>query len=152
MKSPSQKNGNYGWRGKVLQVDLSNEKIWEEDLSRELRSNYTGGAGINARIFYDLVRAHPELDPLSPENPLIFGCGPLVGTTFPCATRYTVTAKSPLTRIFGDSNAGGYFGVRMKQAGYDHIVIRGKADKPVALLIEEGTFPRLGGCILPVGP
>ena len=143
MQSPSDPYGNFGWRGKILQVDLSNEKIWEEDLSAELRSTYTGGAGINARLFYDLVRTNPELDPLSPENPLIFGCGPLVGTTFPCATRFTVTAKSPLTRIFGDSNAGGYFGVRMKQAGYDHIVIRGKADKPVALLIEEGMLPRI---------
>ena len=135
--------GNRGWRGKILQVDLSDAKIWKEDLAKELKRDYTGGAGINARLFYNLVRDNPQLDPLSPENPLIFGCGPVVGTTFPCATRYTVTSKSPLTRIFGDSNAGGFFGVKMKQAGYDHIVIRGRSDKPVALLIEKGKSPQL---------
>ena len=143
MTSRTKRHGNYGWRGKILQVDLSAGRIREEELSPELRRNYTGGAGINARLLYDLLRSNPECDPLSPENPLIVGCGPLVGTAFPCATRYTVTAKSPLTRIFGDSNAGGYFAVRLKQAGYDHIVIRGRADKPVALFIEAGTFPRL---------
>lgn len=135
--------GNKGWRGKILQVDLSNGEIQEDEFSEELKSGYIGGAGANARLFYNLVRDNPELDPLSPENPLIFGCGPVVGTTFPCATRYTVTSKSPLTRIFGDSNAGGYFGVRMKQAGYDHIVIRGRSDKPTALLIEKGNSPQL---------
>ena len=132
-----------GWRGKILWVDLSHSKIWEEELPEELIRNYTGGAGINARLFYNLVRDNPELDPLSPENPLIFGCGPIVGTTFPCATRYTITSKSPLTRIYGDSNAGGYFGVKVKQAGYDHIVIRGKSDKSTALLIEKGKTPQL---------
>ena len=89
------------------------------------------------------MREHPHADPLSPDNPLIFGFGPAVGTTFPCATRFTVTAKGPLTGIFGDSNAGGFFGVRAKQAGYDHIVFTGAADKPVALLIEKGKTPRL---------
>jgi aldehyde:ferredoxin oxidoreductase len=97
----------YGWRGKILQVDLTRSKLWVEELPAELESDYTGGAGVNARLFYDLVRSNPDLDPLAPENPLIFGCGPVVGTSFPCATRFTVTAKSPLTRLFGDSNAGG---------------------------------------------
>ncbi len=134
---------NHGWNGKLLRVNLSDSEIREEELPEELMRDYIGGAGINAKLFYDLMRNNPQADPLSPDNPLIFGCGPLVGTTFPCATRYTVTAKSPLTRIFGDSNAGGYFGVRMKQAGYDHIVLQGKSDSPVALLIEEGKSPRL---------
>lgn len=133
----------YGRQSKLLKVDLSNSTIREEDLPEELIENYTGGAGINARLFYDLLRENPHVDPLSPENPLIFGCGPLVGTTFPCATRFTVTSKSPLTRIFGDSNAGGHFGVKMRQAGYDHLVIMGKSDKPVALFIEKGKTPEL---------
>ncbi len=89
------------------------------------------------------MRGNPDLDPLSPDNPLIFGCGPVVGTSFPCATRFTVTAKSPLTRLFGDSNAGGYFAVRMKKAGYDHIVLRGKAERPSALLIEQDGAARI---------
>lgn len=133
----------YGWRGKILQVDLTRSKLWEEELPEELKSDYTGGAGINARLFYDLVRNKPDLDPLSPENPLVFGCGPLVGTSFPCATRFTVTAKSPLTRLFGDSNAGGYFAVRMKQAGYDHLVVRGRAERPSAVLIEQDGTARI---------
>ena len=135
---PNKSNGNYGWRGKILRVDLSNAKIWVEELSDELTNNYIGGAGINARLFYDLVRKNPGLDPLSPENPLIFGFGVSVGTPFPCNSRCTITAKSPLTGNFGDSNGGGWFPARVKQAGYDHIVIQGKAEKPVALLIEQG--------------
>ncbi len=127
----------YGWSGKILQVDLSNSKVWEEDLSENLVSGYTGGAGINARLLYEMMRNNIQADPLSPENPLIFGFGILVGTSFPCTSRMTITAKSPLTGIFGDSNGGGSFPAKVKQAGYDHIVFRGKAEKPVALLIEE---------------
>jgi aldehyde:ferredoxin oxidoreductase len=89
------------------------------------------------------MHGNPHADPLAPENPLIFGCGPLVGTPFPCASRFTVTGKSPLTGIFGDSNAGGWFPARLKQAGYDHIVIQGKAERPVALLIEQGKKPKI---------
>jgi len=133
----------YGWRGKILTVDLSHSEIVEEELPESLQRDYIGGSGINARLFYNLVRDNPNIDPLSPENPIIFGFGPVVGTSFPCATRYTVTSKSPLTRIFGDSNAGGYFGGKVKQAGYDHIVIRGRADAPVALLIEKGKVPQI---------
>lgn len=131
------------YKGKILYVDLSSGKINEEELPEKLLRDYIGGSGVNARLFYDIVRNDPGLDPLSPQNPLIFGAGPLVGTTFPCATRYTVTSKSPLTRIFGDSNAGGFFGVRMRQAGYDHIVIKGQSEKPVSLLIERGKKPEL---------
>lgn len=134
---------NYGWRGVILRVDLTEGTIRKEELSDHLKRDYTGGAGINARLFFDMVHTNPDLDPLSPENPLIFGAGPIVGTAFPCATRYTVTSKSPLTRIFGDSNAGGYFGVTLKQAGVDHIVVNGKSDKPVALLIEKDSPPQL---------
>ena len=96
-----------GWRGKILKVDLGSGSIREEELPQELMTNYIGGSGLNARLFSDLMREHPHADPLSPDNPLIFGFGPAVGTTFPCATRFTVTAKGPLTGIFGDSNAGG---------------------------------------------
>ena len=133
----------FGWRGKILRVDLSDSKIWEEVLSEELVDNYIGGAGINAKLLYDLTCENPQIDPLDPFSPLIFGCGVTVGTRFPCNSRFTVTAKSPLTGIFGDSNAGGWFPARMKQAGYDHIVIQGCAKKPVALLIEQGKLPEL---------
>ena len=133
----------FGWRGKILRVDLSASRIWDEELSPKHMDGYIGGAGINARLLYDLMIDDPRADALAPGNPLIIGCGPLVGTRFPCASRFTVTAKSPLTGIFGDSNAGGWFPVRLKQAGYDHIVIQGRADKPSALLIEPGQTPRI---------
>ena len=83
-----------GWSGKILQVDLSNARVWEEELSEELKSGYTGGAGVNARLLYDLVRANPQLDPLSPENLLIFGFGILAGTTFPCAPGLPLPPKA----------------------------------------------------------
>ena len=140
-KKTSEHKKIFGWRGRMLRVDLSQSKIGEEELSPEYIEGYTGGAGINARLFYDLIRHHPHADPLAPENPLIFGCGPMVGTQFPSASRFTVTGKSPLTGIFGDSNAGGWFAARLKQAGYDHLVIQGKAERPVVLLIEKGKAP-----------
>jgi aldehyde:ferredoxin oxidoreductase len=133
----------YGWRGKILRVNLTAKTIQEEDLPEELMTGYIGGSGLNARLLYDLLRGNPQTDALSPDNPLIFGCGPAVGTNFPCATRFTVTAKSPLTGIFGDSNAGGYFGIQVKKAGYDHIVITGASETPIALLIKEGTPAQL---------
>ena len=91
-KKPS---GQFAWRGKLLRVDLTVASVIEEDIPEKMLADYIGGAGINARLLYDALRANPLTDPLSPENPLIFGCGPIVGTAFPCATRFTVTAKSP---------------------------------------------------------
>jgi aldehyde:ferredoxin oxidoreductase len=124
----------YGWMGTILRVDLTSGKIEKEPMSEKLRLNYLGGRGINSRILYDSVG--PGVDALSPENVLIFGTSPLVGTIAPSAARITVTAKSPLGGILGDGNAGGHFSVEMKRAGYDHIVFTGKADKPVYLWIE----------------
>ncbi len=124
----------YGWMGTILSIDLSSGKIEKEPLSDRLRLNYVGGRGINSRILYDSVRA--DVEPLSPENTLIFGTGTVVGTVAPSAGRITVTAKSPLTGILGDGNAGGQFSVEMKRAGYDHIVFTGKAEKPVYLWVD----------------
>jgi len=124
----------YGWMGTILHVDLTSGKIEKETLSDRLRFNYIGGRGINSRILYDSVG--PEVDPLSPENVLIFGTGTVVGTIAPSAGRITVTAKSPLTGILGDANSGGHFSAEMKRAGYDHIVFTGKAEKPVYVWID----------------
>ena len=129
--------------GKILRVNLSTGKIWEEDVSEELKNGYVGGAGINAKLLYDALKDNPEADPLGPENAIIFGPGLLAGTSFPCTSRMTITAKSPVTGIFGDSNGGGYFPARLKQAGYDHVVITGQADKPVALYIDKGEEPKI---------
>ena len=77
----------YGWTGKILRVDLSRPRVWEEPLTDTYMDAYIGGAGINARLLYDHLRTRPETDALSPENALIFGAGPLVGTPFPAASR-----------------------------------------------------------------
>ncbi len=123
----------YGWMGTILRVDLSSGKIEKEPLSDYLRLNYIGGRGINSRILYDSVGT--DVDPLGPENVLIFGTGVVVGTVAPSAGRITVSAKSPLTGILGDGNAGGHFSVELKRAGYDHIIFTGRSEKPVYLWI-----------------
>ena len=89
------------------------------------------------------MKDKPDADPLGPDNAVIFGPGLLAGTAFPCCSRMTITAKSPLTGIFGDSNGGGFFPARLRQAGYDHVVITGKAKKPVVLSIEKGKKPEI---------
>lgn len=129
--------------GKILRVDLSSGEIREEALSDELKDGYVGGAGVNARLLYDALKDKPDADPLGADNALIFGPGLLAGTAFPCTSRMTITAKSPVTGIFGDSNGGGFFPARLKQAGYNHVVITGKSDKPVAIYIEKGEMPKL---------
>lgn len=124
----------YGWTGTILEVDLTQKSFRKVGLSEQLAYSYLGQAGINARILYD--RLSSDTDPLSPEAPLIFGVGPLGGTLAPCSGRFSVTFKSPLTGIFGDSNCGGHWASELKMAGYDHIVITGKANHPVYLWID----------------
>lgn len=122
----------YGWAGKILRTDLSNEKIVKQSLDKKLKTMFIGGRGINVKILYDEVK--PEIDAFDPENRLIFGSGPLVGALAPGASRFNVTAKSPLT-FLGDSNAGGFWSSELKFAGYDHIVVSGRARKPIYLWI-----------------
>jgi len=124
----------YGWAGRVLEVDLSHKAVRANELTEEMAYGYLGQAGVNARMLYD--RVSRQTDPLSPEAPLIFGVGPLGGTLAPCSGRLSVTFKSPLTGIFGDSNCGGHWASELKMAGYDHIVILGKASHPVYLWID----------------
>ncbi len=124
----------FGWTGTILKVDLTGGTVQKAVLTEDLAYQYLWQAGINARILYDL--AGPGTDPFSPEAPLIFGAGPLAGTLAPCSGRFSVTFKSPLTGIFGDSNCGGHWGSELKMAGYDHIVITGKSEYPVYLWID----------------
>ena len=124
----------YGWSGTILDVDLTRGIVQKKALTENLAHKYLGQAGINARLLYDMVA--PGADPFSPEAPLIFGVGPLAGTLAPCSGRFSVTFKSPLTGIFGDSNCGGHWASELKMAGYDHIVITGKSESPVYLWID----------------
>ncbi|MEE9192152.1 MAG: aldehyde ferredoxin oxidoreductase family protein [Candidatus Aerophobetes bacterium] len=125
----------YGWQGKILKVDLSRERIETVPLTEELRTNFIGGRGINAKILFDeLKRGTGGFDP---DNVLIFGSGPLSGTLAPGAGRFNVSGKSPLG-FLGDSNCGGHWAPELKFSGFDHVLIRGKAKKPVYLLIRDG--------------
>ena len=124
--------GGYG--GTIIQVDLEKKEISKESLDPQLVKSFIGGRGINSWLLYQHVL--PEESPFHPRNPLIFGAGPLTGTMLPAASRFTVTARSPLTYGQGDANAGGFFGPELKFAGYDHIIFKGKSPQPVYLFIE----------------
>jgi aldehyde:ferredoxin oxidoreductase len=125
-----------GLPGTILKVDLSSGTIEKEPIKKEVRAKYVGGRGINVRLLFDEVR--PGVDPLSPENRVIFGAGLFSGTRAPSAARFNIASKSALTGFLGDTNAGGKFGPALRRAGIDHIVIKGKADKPVYLWIDDG--------------
>jgi aldehyde:ferredoxin oxidoreductase len=122
-----------GYAGKILKIDLSAEEIREESLSEDLALSFIGGRGINSKILYDEVE--PAIDPLNPENCLVFGTGLLVGTMAPACGRGVITARSPLTNGHGDAHSGGFWSPELKYAGYDHLVIKGKAKNPVYLWI-----------------
>jgi len=123
-------------QGTILRVNLSSGSIEKQAIADELRLKYVGGRGINVKLLFDEVGSN--VDALSPENTLIFGAGLFSGTRAPCAARFNITSKSPLTGILGDTNAGGNFGPALRRAGIDHIVIKGKADEPVYLWIDDG--------------
>ncbi|MFA5317176.1 MAG: aldehyde ferredoxin oxidoreductase N-terminal domain-containing protein [Dehalococcoidales bacterium] len=131
----------YGYAGQILRVDLSSGKIKREPLSQELIEGYLGGAGMQYRLIYDLLR--PGLDPYSPDAPLIIGTGPLTGTLAPLSGKVFATAKVPAIaskserKHFVWFSAGGNkrFGAMLKNAGYDHVVITGRADRPSYLKI-----------------
>ena len=126
----------YGYLGKILRIDLSSGRLWDEPLNENYARDYIGGSGLAARYLYDLIDA--DTDPLGPEAPLFFLTGPLVGTSMSSAGRYSVCARSPLTGIWGEANSGGFFGPELRYSGYDGILITGKAEKPVWLSIIDG--------------
>jgi aldehyde:ferredoxin oxidoreductase len=127
-----------GYAGKILRVDLTKRKTRVEAFERELARNFIGGRGINVKFLYEGVKA--GVDPLSPENKLIVGTGPLTATLAPCSGRWNYTTKSATTGILGDSNSGGHWAPELKFAGFDHIVIGGLSSKPVYIWIENDTI------------
>jgi aldehyde:ferredoxin oxidoreductase len=119
--------------GKSAFVDLTDgdSKVMETDPGMLRR--FLGGRGLGARLLYELVG--PQVDPLSPDNLLIFTAGLLAGSPWPTSSRLHVTFKSPLTGIYGYANSGGLFAAELKHAGYDALIIRGRAPKPVVLQV-----------------
>jgi aldehyde:ferredoxin oxidoreductase len=124
-----------GFAGKWLYVDLTAGRIEPREYDRALAENYLGGNGFGTRLLWENVG--PKVDPLSPENLLIIATGPLVGTLMPNGCRMEAISKSPLTGIYGDANAGGFFGPELKFAGWDAVVFAGRALKPVYLAIDD---------------
>jgi aldehyde:ferredoxin oxidoreductase len=120
-----------GYAGKILRVNLTREKIFHEKLNNDFIKKFLGGRGFASKILYDIIK--PRINPLAPENVLVFAIGPLNGTFWPQSGRYIVASKSPLTGIWGESHSGGHWGNELKYAGFDAIVIEGASKNPVYL-------------------
>lgn len=125
----------FTYAGKLLHVDLSKEKTWEEPLPERIVRKFLGGRGVNAALLYQWVKAGD--DPLGEKNILIFGAGALSGTFAPSSGRTTVTCKGPATNLYLKSSVGGHWGPELKFAGYDHLIIHGMARRPVYLWIKD---------------
>ena len=125
----------FGYMGKILKVNLANEEVHIEDLSLEIQEKYIGGSGLAAKIIFNDVPN--DVEPFNPDALLIFSTGPLTGTSVPSSGRLSVCARSPLG-IWGESHAGGLFGPNLKKAGFDSIIISGRAKIPTYLWIDDG--------------
>ncbi len=124
-----------GYTGKLLRVNLTSGKVKEEPLKEEWAEKYLGGAGIASRILYDELQ--PGIDPLGPKNKTLIMTGPVNGTIIPTASRVGAYCKSPLTGSFFHGTAGGHIGAELKYAGWDGIIIEGRASVPVYLWIDD---------------
>ena len=125
----------YGYTGKVLRVDLTRGSISTQVLDEETYRMYPGGKALAAYLLLSELPA--GVDPLGPDNMLILANGLLTAAPFSTATRFTAAAKSPLTGGYGESEAGGFWGPELKMAGWEAIVITGRADKPVYVSIKD---------------
>lgn len=121
------------WHGKLLRVNLTTGKSLVEDIPQAWLQEYVGGRGLADRYLYKEM--DPRVDPYSPDNKLIFATGPLTGTPVPCGARYMVVTKGALTNAITTSNSGGHWGPELRFAGYDLLLIEGKAPKPCYLFI-----------------
>jgi len=132
----------YGYAGRILYVDLSTGKTRVEKLSEDYAKKYIGGIGLGMRLWLDNSKA--GVDPLSPDNPLVLALGPISGTMFPTAGNgHAFVAKSPATFGIGEAVAHGTFGAELKRAGYDAVILKGKAEKPVYLWIDDDSVQLL---------
>ena len=116
------------YNGKILRVNLNDGTYKVEALCLDLAKKFIGGRGLGTKLYMDEVS--PEIDPLSPENKVVIISGPLTGTSVPTGGRYMVVTKSPLTGMIACSNSGGIWGAKLKYAGYDAIILEGKAEEP----------------------
>ncbi|KPU63075.1 aldehyde:ferredoxin oxidoreductase [Thermococcus sp. EP1] len=122
-----------GWWGRILRVDLTNNKVWVQEYSEDVAKNFIGGRGLAAWILWNEAK---NVDPLGPDNRLIFASGPFNGLPTPSGGKMVIAAKSPITGGYGDGNLGTMATVHLRKAGYDALVVEGKAKKPVYIYIE----------------
>ena len=125
----------YGYAGSVLEIDLSSGTIEKRALPGQLVERYMGGRGFVARLLWDEVKK--GTDPFEPGNPIIIATGPLTGHLVPASGKTHFGTKSPATGGYADSNMGGHFGPELKYAGYDVLILTGRAQRPVYLFIED---------------
>ncbi|MHA1895191.1 MAG: aldehyde ferredoxin oxidoreductase family protein [Candidatus Helarchaeota archaeon] len=120
----------FGYLNKILRINLTDQSIKDEKIGDSILKKYIGGQGLGTRILYDELK--PDIDPLGPENKLIFMTGPLTGIV---SSKFEVLAKSPLSKGIGDANSGGFWGPELKFAGYDGIIFEGVSPEPVYITI-----------------
>ncbi len=125
----------FGWQGRILHLNLTKSKSVTETYDAIFAFNFLGGRGFAAKILWDQLKA--GTDPLSPENKLVFATGPLTGFGIPNSGKLVVASKSPLTGGYGDGNIGTRAAVQMRKAGYDAVVVEGKAKKPVFIHVKD---------------
>ena len=125
-----------GYAGNMVYADLSAGTVTIKPTPPELKKSYIGGRGFGIRLMTDMV--DPGIDPLSEKNVLIYAAGPLTGTGIPLGSRFEVSTIAPLTGLAMSANSGGFFGWKMKKAGFDAIIITGKAKNPVYLFLDNG--------------
>ncbi len=121
------------WAGKILRVNLTTGSVTSEPLNMQWAREYVGSRGLGSK--YLINEIDPKVDPLSPDNKIIWATGPLTGTMASTGGRYTVITKGPLTGAIACSNSGGYWGAELKMAGWDMVIFEGKSAKPVYLSI-----------------
>lgn len=124
-----------GWSGKYLRINLSSKQVKKEEYDLEFAHKWVGGRGFAIKILWDELK--PGIDPLGPENKLIIALGTLSGLAAPTSAKAVVAAKSPLTGGYGDGNIGSKAAMQLRKAGYDYLIIEGKAEKPTLLNIED---------------
>jgi aldehyde:ferredoxin oxidoreductase len=122
-----------GYAGQILHVNLTDGSIEVEALPEDYPRKFLGGRGLGAKLLWDETRA--DIEPLDPENRVIFSTGPLTGTGLTTSNKFTLTTKSPLTGIYAVGNAGGKLGIDLKNSGYDALVIKGASEKPVYVFV-----------------
>jgi aldehyde:ferredoxin oxidoreductase len=120
----------------ILKVNLTTREISQFSVPESWERLFLGGASLAARLLYDVLT--PDLEPLSPQSPLLFLNGPLSGTSGPAVGRFVVCGRSPATRLWAESNCGGFWGPELRMAGYDGLWLQGRAEKPVYLSILDG--------------